>query len=148
MARKRTVGMTVRLTVEEHERYTTVADQMGFKHFSDFMRDVLQTTVSDEDLLQHTRSVVADNKNLLGEIDNLKRVVNSHMEVAEQQRKRIEGLEETKQHYMDEAERFTRRVETLQNNLERTEQRLRNVTKLANRSLFRIFWSRVFKKKG
>ena len=53
VAPKRNVGMTVRFSFEDHERFVNAGKEMGYKHFSGFVRHCLGSVVSNNPLRQH-----------------------------------------------------------------------------------------------
>ena len=58
--KKRTVGMTLRLTVDEHKRYHDAMREMGFKHFTDICRESIEQLIGNTELLQHRKGLVAE----------------------------------------------------------------------------------------
>lgn len=53
VAPKRNVGMTIRFSFEDHERFVNAGKEMGYKHFSGFVRHCLGSVVSNNPLRQH-----------------------------------------------------------------------------------------------
>ena len=60
MPKKRTVGMTLRLTVEEHKRYHDAMAEMGFKHFTDICREGIEQLIGNTELFRHHKAQVAE----------------------------------------------------------------------------------------
>lgn len=58
--KKRTVGMTLRLTVDEHTRYHDAMAEMGFKHFTDICREGIEQLIGNTEFFQHHKAQVAE----------------------------------------------------------------------------------------
>lgn len=63
-APKRNVGMTVRFTMEDHDRFTKAAEEMGYKRFSPFVRHCLHAIVTNESLVDHHKDQKQEIKRL------------------------------------------------------------------------------------
>ena len=60
MPKKRTVGMTLRLTVDEHKRYHDAMAEMGYKHFTDICREGLERIIGNHEYVDHCKALVAE----------------------------------------------------------------------------------------
>ena len=164
MKDKRTVGMTLRFTVEEHEQFVKTSRQMGFKHFSEFVRGCVGTVVSKEnELVDHSTAQAIQIDVLLKQVQELKdesSTLEADTYTLQHELRAAQGqiqsqkaeLKSTNSARIQMEQHQADIIESQKADLDVAKNYIQKLGELVNRPLLRIIWDRLTggtpKKKG